>query len=98
MARWTSSRIAAACLMAAAPVALAAGLWQAGVLRMPGSVGDSIAARPASTGLHAAVPPEHTGTVLDGRRPDDDPAPSDASASDEGSRQAALIRDRYNHR
>ena len=76
--------------MAAAPVALAAGLWQAGDLRMPGSVGDSIAARPASTGLHAAVPPEHTGTVLDGRRPDDDPAPSDASASDEGSRQAAL--------
>jgi soluble lytic murein transglycosylase len=77
MARWTSSRIAAACLMAAAPAALAAGLWQAGHLRVPPFVDD----RPA----------EHTGTVLDGRMPDDDPARLDEAPRGAEPRQQAAL-------
>ncbi len=37
MARWNATRLAAGLLMAAAPLALVAGLWHTGGLRMPGA-------------------------------------------------------------
>ncbi len=95
MARWTSPRRTAALLLAAAPIALLAGLWQAGLLAVP--AGPSSGAGPSLSMRPPAQPPsrpaagvahsgDHTGTIVTGGPPDDGPAtraaglPTDASA------------------
>lgn len=75
MARWTATRLAAALLVTAAPLAATAVLWQADRLRLPealrGAAGPAATVATPVPGQRPSRTTEHTGTVLGSGTPAD---------------------------